>query len=127
MRAQHLVCLALLVPSMAYAEADWKWTSGDVSPSGWSTAQGVASVELKGGRLEGRLYGADRLRPAQTLIGSVTSGQVNAVRRVHGSGVGDETMRGTYAQMRHGDSIYEAIIVQTQWGFLGITRTVRDR
>jgi hypothetical protein len=128
MRKHHLFWLLLLLaPSNSFAEPDWKWIAGDVNPSGWVIAQGSANVEIKGGRLDAKLYGADGITLAQILRGSIASGQVKAVRRISGSDVGDETMTGTYARKRHGDSVYEAIIVQTQWGFVGITKTVQER
>jgi len=125
---KHLLFwLLLLAPSSANGQADWSWIGGDVKPSGWATVQGSADVDLKGGRLDAKLYMTDGTKPAQTLKGSIASGQVKAVRRIFGSDIGDETMTGTYARMQHGDSIYEAIILQTQWGFIGITRTVQVR
>jgi len=81
-------------------------------------------VNVNGGQLTAKLYDPDGVTLAQTLKGSINSGRVNAVRRVHDSDVGDETMSGTYTKEGHGNSVGEAIIVQTKWGFVGITRTV---
>jgi len=115
----------LFVPTLAYAEPGWKWVGGDASPSGWVTVHGLADVNINGGQLNAKLYEADGVTLAQTLKGSINSGKVTIVRRVHDSDVGDETMRGTYAKQRHADSVGEAIIVQTQWGFAAITRTLQ--
>ena len=109
---------------LACAEPGWKWIGGDASPSGRVTVHGPADVNINGGQLTAKLYDPDGVTLAQTLKGSINSGRVNAVRRVHDSDVGDETMSGTYTKERHGNSVGEAIIVQTKWGFVGITRTV---
>jgi outer membrane biogenesis lipoprotein LolB len=120
-----IAVILLFSTQSVQAASSWKWIADNVTTSGWFVTQGQAAVTISGDRLSAQLFDSEEPSFLRlTLNGKLTSGQVILTVTTHQSDVGGETMTGTYARNVYGKYPFEAIIVQNEWAFIALTRTL---
>ena len=123
--------LLLLAVVAGGAEPPWHWIKVSSNAAHeWDVSKGRAEVEIKGGRIEARLFGEDRPQRVKiTLAGSVANGAVMVKEVVHESDFSGSSYTGRLVVMKwpkpFADSVgVQSVTLSDGLGMIAITRGI---